>query len=419
MIQASPGSASHAGPASPDPPTLGPVIFNPYDYAFHEDPYPTYRRLREEAPVYHNPDLEFWALSRHADVVAAFRDNTRLSSANGVSLDPSAYGPNAHKVMSFLAMDDPRHMRMRRLVSKGFTPRRVADLEERILELTLRYLEPAVGAREFDWISEFAGKLPMDVISELMGVPESDRNEIRRLADLVVHREEGVLDVPVAAMEASLHLVGYYADMLAERRKKETSDLTSALLEAEIDGDRLTDDEIIGFMFLMVVAGNETTTKLLGNALYWGVHNKSEVAQVLRDPARAPQWVEETLRYDTSSQIVARTAVADIELHDTTIRSGDKVLLLIGSANRDSDVFDTADDFRIGRDSSQKIASFGGGVHFCLGAHLARLEANIALEQFARRVADYEIDEDRCERVHSTNVRGFAALPVEVTERHA
>jgi cytochrome P450 len=191
------------------------------------------------------------------------------------------------------------------------------------------------------------------------------------------------------------------------------------LLAAEIDGDRLTDDEIIGFMFLMVVAGNETTTKLLGNALYWGAHNKSEVTQVLRDPARAPQWVEETLRYDTSSQIVARTAVADIELHDATIRSGDKVLLLIGSANRDSDVFDTADEFRIGRDSSQKIASFGGGVHFCLGAHLARLEANIALEQFARRVTDYEIDEDRCERVHSTNVRGFAALPVEVTERHA
>ncbi|MGU3584494.1 cytochrome P450 [Rhodococcus sp. C26F] len=395
------------------------MIFNPYDYAFHEDPYPTYRRLREEDPAYHNPDLGFWALSRHADVVAAFRDNTRLSSANGVSLDPSAYGPNAHKVMSFLAMDDPRHMRMRRLVSKGFTPRRVADLEERILELTLRYLEPAVEAGEFDWISEFAGKLPMDVISELMGVPESDRSEIRRLADLVVHREEGVLDVPVAAMEASLHLVGYYADMLAERRKKETSDLTSALLAAEIDGDRLTDDEIIGFMFLMVVAGNETTTKLLGNALYWGAHNKSEVAQVLRDSARAPQWVEETLRYDTSSQIVARTAVTDIELHDATIPSGDKVLLLIGSANRDSDVFDAADDFRIGRDSSQKIASFGGGVHFCLGAHLARLEANIALEQFARRVADYEIDEDRCERVHSTNVRGFAALPVEVTERHA
>ncbi len=408
MIQASPESSSL------DPPT-----FNPYDYSFHEDPYPTYRRLREEAPLYYNPELEFWALSRHADVVAAFRDGTRLSSANGVSLDPSAYGPNAHKVMSFLAMDDPRHMRMRQLVSKGFTPRRVADLEGRILELTLEYLEPALAAGEFDWISDVAGKLPMDVISELMGVPESDRAEIRRLADLVVHREEGVLDVPVAAMEASLNLVGYYADMIAERRRRETADLTSALLGAEIDGDRLSDDEIIGFMFLMVVAGNETTTKLLGNAVFWGAGNKSEVRQVLSDPTRAPEWVEETLRYDTSSQLVARTAAEDIELHGSTIPAGDKVLLLIGSANRDADVFDDADAFRIGRNSSQKIASFGGGVHFCLGAHLARLEANIALEQFARRVADYDVDVARCERVHSTNVRGFAALPMKVTDRHA
>ncbi|NLV78151.1 MAG: cytochrome P450 [Rhodococcus sp.] len=408
MIQASPESVS-----------LDPPNFDPYDYGFHEDPYPTYRRLREEAPLYRNRELDFWAVSRHADVVAAFRDNARLSSANGVSLDPSAYGPHAHKVMSFLAMDDPRHMRMRQLVSKGFTPRRVADLQERILELTLGYLEPALDAGEFDWIAEVAGKLPMDVISELMGVPEVDRAEIRRLADLVVHREEGVLDVPVAAMEASLNLVGYYADMIAERRRAATSDLTSALLDAEIDGDRLTDDEIIGFMFLMVVAGNETTTKLLGNALYWGARAQDQVSRVLTDPHRAPDWVEETLRYDTSSQLVARTAAEDIDLHGSTIRAGDKVLLLIGSANRDSAVFDDADEFRIDRDSTNKIASFGGGVHFCLGAHLARLEANIALEQFARRVADYDVDFDRCERVHSTNVRGFAALPVKVTERHA
>ncbi|MEE2032143.1 cytochrome P450 [Rhodococcus chondri] len=408
MIQASPESASL------DPPT-----FNPYDYSFHEDPYPTYRRLREESPLYYNPDLGFWALSRHADVVAGFRDNTRLSSANGVSLDPSAYGPNAHKVMSFLAMDDPRHMRMRQLVSKGFTPRRVAELQDRILGLTLEYLEPALELGEFDWISEVAGKLPMDVISELMGVPKPDRAEVRRLADLVVHRDEGVLDVPVAAMEASLNLVGYYADMIAERRTRPTADLTSALLDAEIDGDRLTDDEIIGFMFLMVVAGHETTTKLLGNALYWGARNKDEVARVLSQPDRASDWTEETLRYDTSSQIVARTAAEDIDLHGATIRSGDKVLLLIGSANRDSTVFGDADEFRIGRNSAAKIASFGGGVHFCLGAHLARLEANIALEEFARRVADYEVDFGGAERVHSTNVRGFAALPLKVTEHHA
>lgn len=250
-----------------------PVTFDPYDYRFHEDPYPTYRRLREEAPLYHNPDLDFWALSRHADVTGAFRDSARLSSANGVSLDPAAWGPHAHRVMSFLAMDDPRHMRMRRLVYKGFTPKRVAEMADRIRELTLSYLDPAVAGRTFDWIEQVAGKLPMNVISELMGVPEADRAEIRRLADLVVHREDGVLDIPVAAVESSIQLLGYYTEMVAERRRAPREDLTSALLGGETDGDRLSDEEIIGFLFLMVVAGNETTTKLLGNALYWGARN--------------------------------------------------------------------------------------------------------------------------------------------------
>ncbi|WP_213573759.1 cytochrome P450 [Rhodococcus sp. USK13] len=399
--------------------SLDPVTFNPYDYDFHEDPYVTYRRLREEAPVYYNPELDFWALSRHEDVVAAFRDSTRLSSANGVSLDPAAYGPKAYKTMSFLALDDPRHMRMRQLVSRGFTPRRVNELHGRIEELTTKYLDPALASGEFDWISEFAGMLPMDVISELMGVPETDRSELRRLADLVVHREEGVLDVPQAAMEASLYLVGYYADMIAERRKKPADDLTSALLEAEIDGDRLTDDEIIAFMFLMVVAGNETTTKLLGNALYWGSRFPDEARKVLGDPSRVPEWVEETLRYDTSSQMVARTAAVDVSFRDTTIAAGDKVLILIGSANRDPAVFEDADEYRIGRDTSNKLASFGGGTHFCLGAHMARLEAKIALTQLVEKVESFEVDESSCVRVHSTNVRGFASLPLKVQVRHA
>lgn len=187
--------------------SLQPVVFDPYDYGFHDDPYPVYRRLREETPLYHNPDLDFWALSRHADVTAAFRDATRLSSANGVSLDPAAWGPHAHKTMSFLAMDDPRHLRMRQLVNKGFTPRRVGEMADRIREITLQHLEPALASGSFDWIDEVAGKLPMDVISDLMGVPAADRAEIRRMADLVVHREQGVLDVPDAAIEASLNLV--------------------------------------------------------------------------------------------------------------------------------------------------------------------------------------------------------------------
>ncbi len=394
-----------------------PVYFDPYDYRFHEDPYPTYHRLRTEAPLYHNPDLDFWALSRHSDVLTAFRDNNRLSSANGVSLDPAAWGPHAHRVMSFLAMDDPRHMRMRRLVYKGFTPKRVAEMEDRIRQITLEHLEPALARGRFDWIDDVAGKLPMDVISELMGVPEPDRAEIRRLADLVVHREEGVLDVPADAIDASIRLFGYYADMVAQRRADPRDDLTSALLDAEIDDDTLTDDEIIGFMFLMVVAGNETTTKLLGNALYWAGVDPVEYAKVAADPDLVADWVEETLRYDTSSQLVARTAAVDLDYHGGTIPAGAKVLLLIGAANRDPAAFDDGDTYRIDRSGGGTLASFGAGVHFCLGAHLARLEASVVLGEFVRRVAAYRIDPRGIERVHSTNVRGFAKLPITVEVR--
>ncbi|MEV0248360.1 cytochrome P450 [Nocardia sp. NPDC050712] len=394
--------------------SVEPLIFDPYDYRFHEDPYPTYQRLRTEAPLYHNRELGFWALSRHADVTNGFRDATRLSSANGVSLDPAAYGPHAHRVMSFLAMDDPRHLRLRRLVFKGFTPKRVAEMGDRIQELTLSYLEPALASGGFDWIDEVAGKLPMDVISELMGVPAADRAEIRRLADLVVHREDGVLDIPMAAAKASMTLIGYYADMVAARRRAPADDLTSALLSAETDGDRLTEEEIIGFMFLMVVAGNETTTKLLGNALYWGAKNPGEYAKVAADDHLVSDWVEETLRYDTSSQILARTATTDLDYPYGTIPAGSKVLLLIGSANRDPDVFADGDDFHIERTDKAALASFGAGVHFCLGAHLARLEATVALREFAARVRDYEVVDAGIERVHSSNVRGFAKLPITV-----
>ncbi|TCJ89755.1 cytochrome P450 [Nocardia alba] len=394
--------------------TVEPVTFDPYDYGFHDDPYPIYHRLRTEAPLYHNPELDFWALSRHSDVLAAFRDSNRLSSANGVSLDPAAWGPHAHRVMSFLAMDDPRHMRMRKLVFKGFTPKRVAEMEVRIREITLEHLEPALALGSFDWIDEVAGKLPMDVISELMGVPVADRAEIRRLADLVVHREEGVLDVPADAIDASIRLFGYYTDMVAQRRAERADDLTSALLDAEIEGDTLTDEEIIGFLFLMVVAGNETTTKLLGNALYWAGANPAEYAKVVADPELVSDWVEETLRYDTSSQIVARTAAVDLDYHGATIPAGAKVLLLIGSANRDPAAFDDGDSYVIDRNGGATLASFGAGVHFCLGAHLARLEATIVLAEFASRVSAFDVDADGIARVHSTNVRGFAKLPITV-----
>ena len=178
------------------------IPFDPYAYDFHEDPYPTYARLREQAPVYYNSDLDFWALAGHDDVRNAFRDSANLSNAWGVSMDPSSYGPDAHKSMSFLAMDDPKHMRIRKLVSKGFTPRRVNDLAGRITALTHHHWSSCLDKGEFDYVADFAGLLPMDVVSEMLGVPESDRAYLRKQSDLLLHREEGVLDIPEAAVYA-------------------------------------------------------------------------------------------------------------------------------------------------------------------------------------------------------------------------
>jgi cytochrome P450 len=393
------------------------LVLDPYDYDFHEDPYPNYRRLRDEAPLYRNEELGFWALSRHGDVHQGFRNSTTLSNRDGVSLDPASRGPHAAKTMSFLAMDDPGHLRLRTLVSKGFTPRRIRELEPRITEIAHQHLdtmlEKAAGGT-VDYVDEFAGKLPMDVISELMGVPEPDRAQVRAWADGVMHREEGVTDVPASAVKASINLIVYYQQMIAERRKCPSEDLTSALLEAEIDGDRLADDEVLGFMFLMVIAGNETTTKLLANAAFWGHKNPDQLTPVYADLSRIPLWVEETLRYDTSSQILARTVSGELNLYDTTIPEGDVLLLLPGSAHRDERVFDNPDDYLIGREIGPKLLSFGSGAHFCLGAHLARMEAQVALTQLFKRIRGYQVDEANSVRVHSSNVRGFAYLPITV-----
>ena len=396
--------------------TMAPLAYSPYDYGIHEDPYPTYARLRAEAPVFYNEELDFFAYARHADVLSAFRDVDRYSNAYGVTLDPAAFGPDAHRAMSFLAMDPPRHTRMRSIVGKSFTPRRVAAMEDDIRALAVAHLAPALEAGSFDFIADFAGLLPMDVISELVGVPASDRAEIRRLADLLIHREDGMTDIPAEGLDAALTLAGYYGEMVADRRRREHDDLTWSLLQAEIDGDRLTDDEVISFLFLLVVAGNETTTKLLANAWFWAWRFPDQKALALGDPGRTPQWVEETLRYDTSSQMLLRVTTGDVELLGTVIGDGARVLLLVGSANRDGEVFEDPDRYHLDRDTS-KLISFGGGRHFCLGAPLARLEARVMLQELVARVADYDIDAERARRVHSINVRGFARLPTTITAR--
>ena len=397
------------------------LVFDPYDYGLQDDPYPVYRRLRDEEPLHHNEEHDFWVLSRHADIHRAVRTDGVYSNAMGVSMDTSAWSSHAHQTMSFLAMDPPRQTRLRKLVSRGFTPARVARLEEQIQRIADKHLDATAGAAEIDWISDVAGRLPMDVISEMFGVPEADRDEVRRLSDLLVHREPGMRDVPQAGIEAAMTLFGYYADLLVERRRNPGDDLTSALLEAEVDGDRMSDQEILAFLFLMVVAGNETTTKLLGNAMYHLTQHPTQRDEVFRAPddRLIDRWIEETLRHDTSTQLLARLLVDDLTLHGVTAPKGSQLLLLLGSANHDERVFADPETFDLHRDEAQlrQILSFGGGRHFCLGANLARLEARVVLRELVRRNTSVEADHANAVRFYSANVRGFAHLPITVVPR--
>ena len=390
------------------------IHFDPFDYEFHEDPYPTYRRLREEAPIYFNDELGFWAFSRHADVLAGFKDWEHFTNTGGISLEVGQLSADSTAVLSILAMDPPRHDRIRALVSKGFTPRRVANLEPSIRALAVRYLDRVREAGSMDYVADFAGRIPMDVVSEMLGVPEADRDELRAWSDTILHREEGVRGVPPEGIAASGKLLQYFVKVVAERRRRPGEDLASALCAAEIDGEKLSDKDIIAFLYLMIIAGNETTTKLLANAVYWLERHPAVRKEVQEDPGLIPQWVEETLRFDNSTQLMARSVTRDFDYQGRALKRGQKVLLLIGSANRDERVFPSPDRYDLHRDTSQHL-SFGRGTHFCLGAALARLEAKVSLEEVLRRIPDYEIDEARAVRVHSTNVRGFASLPMRFT----
>ena len=389
------------------------VELNPYSWDFHEDPYPIYRALRDEAPAYYNEELGFWALSRHADVLDGFRRPHTFSNSQGVALE--ALSEHAHHVMSMLAMDPPQHGKVRGLVSKVFTPRRVRALEPAIRARSVELIDAFVERGEAEFIDDFAGILPMDVISEIIGIPAVDRAEIRRLADLVVHREGGRPEVPPEGAAASGKMLAYLRDNVAERRKRGGGDtMTDGLLVAEIDGERLTDNQVVAFLFLMSIAGNETTTKLLGNAMVCLQRNPDEREKVDRDPAEIANWVEETLRYEASSQMLYRVMGEDFELHGKTLRAGEPVALIVGAANRDERAFDAPDRFDLSRSFKQSLA-FGQGTHFCLGASLARLEGRVALEEVQKRLKYWHIDESRLERMHSGNVRGYAHVPITFT----
>lgn len=392
--------------------------YSPFDVAVQNDPYPYYARLRAEAPAYRNDEDDLWALSRHTDVEASLRDADTFSSVNGLRLEPAFWGPGAERFFSFVAMDPPRHTRMRGLVSRAFTQRRVAELEPRLREIARSYLAPLLAAGSFDLMTDFAGPFPTDVVSELVGVPEADRDQLRRLGMAIMYRDEesaGATDLPPEALQAIGALVGYYTDLTVERSRRPADDLLSGLLAASDEGDRLTPEEIVGILILLVGAGIETTMLLLGNAWHALVDAPEQRAAALAGD-RIDGWLAETLRYDPPSQTIARTTTRDVELHGATIPAQSRVVLLVGSANRDAEVFADPDRFDLDRDTSRSLA-FGMGRHHCLGAGLGRLEARIALGEIAAAVRDYDVDLDAAQRIRSSNNHGFTSLPTTVVPR--
>ena len=387
------------------------IRYDPFDASIIDDPYPTYRLLRDEEPVYHAAESDTWVLSRHDDVETALLDHDNYSSVDGVFPRP----PGSDFIESFLPMmvliDPPRHNQLRALVSRAFTPRRIADLNDSIEHLAedlVGRLDGGVGSADF--VADFAGVLPSMVIADLLGVPREDRDQFRQWSRMLVQADP-THGQTADALSAMAKMYNYFTDFLADRRRSPRNDLMSALVSAEIDGVRLTDEELLGFCALLLLAGTETTTNLLGNAAVVLAQHPDSRRRLAADLALLGPAIEELLRYDSPVQGLCRTLAHDVTLHNTTMSRGQSVLLLFGSANRDERVFADPDVFDIDRKPEHQVA-FGKGVHFCLGAALARMEARISLTALLQRLPNWDVDLQSAQRLRSGPIRGYLSLPI-------
>jgi cytochrome P450 len=393
--------------------TITGMELDPFSHDFHDDPYPTYRWLRDNAPCYRNEELGFFALSRYADVLEASQQPLLYSSADGTMverLDTRAMLP----MMIF--MDPPDHDVQRKLVSRAFTPRAIAELEPFVRKTAIDCLEPLLEQGGGDFVEEFSAIMPMNVIMELLGVPAADRNSLRHWMDATLDRLEEPPYIPDHALVAMGKTGEYWAALVADKRAHPDDGFVSKLCAAELDDNdggeptRLTDREVIGFASLIGSAGTETLTKLLANAVVLFHRNPNEWQKLLDDPVKIAGAVDETLRYWAPSQYQGRVLTETVTAHGVQMPKGSRVLLLTAAANRDEREFADADRYDIER-TTHVALGFGYGLHFCLGAALARLEGRIGLEEFARRFPKYEIDETKVRRVHMSNVHGFASVP--------
>jgi cytochrome P450 len=395
-----------------------PLIYDPYDYAIDADPHPVWKRLRDEAPVYYNEQYDFYALSRFEDVLRGHLDPLTFSSAHTTVLEimsPESTGMN--DMMIF--MDPPDHTRYRKLVSRAFTPRTMAALEPRVRDLAAGFLDEFVGADSFDYVADFGARLPVMVISALLGAPKEDEPQLREWSDATLHIEPGEM-MGQQGMGADIHraIRDYWQARIDERRRQPRDDIMTDLMTSELelaDGStrHLTDDELHGFFGLLSGAGNETVARFLGWAATGLDQYPEERAKLVANPGLIPNAVEEILRWEAPSAIQGRWLTDDVEFHGMLIPRDNKVALLTGAANRDDREFDNPDVINVERHISRHVA-FGYGVHFCLGAALARLEGRIALEETFKRFPSWEVDRANCEMVHTSTVRGYAKVPISV-----
>jgi cytochrome P450 len=394
------------------------AIYDPFNPELIADPYPFYRRLRDEHPVYYNERMDFYVLSRYEDIFHALRRPQLFSSAQGLT-------PAKDEISqlglppTFIMMDPPDHTRLRRLITKAFTPDTVRELEPTIRQFVIDHVEAmkqkSADGGEVDLIEGIASPLPTMVVANILGVPPEDRVKFDPWSDAITSASaDFALDLK-QAIGAVQGLVSYFGAMCQARRAKPTGDMISKLTQAEVEGETLSDWDILGFCFVMIAGGNDTTTNLIGNSMKFLHDYPDQHREMLGNPSLIPNAIEELLRIESVVQGLSRTTTEDVELHGTRIPAGSKVHNIYASGNRDPRHWgDDADELDIHRKIDRHL-SFAQGPHFCIGAHVARLMVRTYFEEMGARIGEnFEIDWDRAERRHSAFTRGFTKIPIHI-----
>jgi cytochrome P450 len=400
------------------PVTDSDLYYDPYDFEIDDDPYPIWARLREEAPLYRNERYDFYALSRFDDVERCFVDYATYSSARGTLLELI----RADLEMppgSIIFEDPPTHDLHRGLLSRVFTPKKMAAIEPQVRAFCARTLDPLIGSDGFDFVADLGAQMPMRTIGMLLGIPESDQEALRDCIDRTLRLDQGTMPTEGMDIERAMSQAELFADYIDWRAHHPSDDVMTELLQAEFtDPDgvtrRLRRDEVLNFVNLLAAAGNETTARLIGWTGKVLAEHPDQLRLVAQDRSLVPKAIEELLRYESPSPVNARLVTRDVEWYGTTVPAGSAMLLLNGAANRDERKFADGERFDISRRIDHHLA-FGYGIHFCLGAALARLEGRVALDEVLNRWTSWEVDWERAVRARTSTVRGWERMPVVFT----